>query len=238
MLLSITLTIAMVNTEKLRLNLDDSGFSGDIELSFDIQTGNTEFAKLELEPNLVWRTGNNLVFWLNDMSRLWKSSDDFINKGYTHLRYNYDFSSYFSLEVLTQAEFNYARNLDARYLVGAGVRFLPMKKDYLILAVGLTGLQEREEMTGGDITDIPRGSSYINFSIWKDDNITFANTVYFQPSIEDFEDYRIMDEAEITVKLFGDLSFTTSATYFYDSQPPEGIKKYDFSLENGLEYSF
>ena len=232
------ISYGMVNTEKLRMNIDQTGISGDIELSFDVTMGNTEYARLKLEPNMVGRFEKHLLFWLNDLSITWKNGDDFINKGYTHLRYNWDFAPKTSLEFLTQGEFNIARGLESRFLAGAGFRFLSLKRDHMLLACGLTGMFEYEETTDGEITQIPRGSTYLNFSAWKDDKISFSNTAYFQPSFEDFEDYRIMDEAKFAVTIFGNLSLTFTGTYFFDSQPPDGIKKYDFSLENGLEYSF
>ena len=233
-----SLLFANVNVEKLRMEPDESGFGGSFELDLEYNSGNVEFTSLGLEPNIAWCRGRHTIFWVNDIGRMWQEEEDITNKGYSHLRYDFEINGPFIWEVFAQAEFNHMRDIKRRYLAGTGGRIIAVRREKLTIALGLTGMYEYEELDGDISSEILRGSSYINFHLIIREGVTFTNTFYYQPSMEELEDYRINDEAELSIELFGDLSFTTELVYFYDSRPPKGIVDYDFSVENGLSYSF
>ncbi|MCP4631909.1 MAG: DUF481 domain-containing protein, partial [candidate division Zixibacteria bacterium] len=153
--------IAQVNTEKMRMGLSESGFSGDINFSYSVNMGNSELTKIGLAPNFVFRSGKNQLFMLNDLDRVYDEEGSIINKAFTHLRYNYEFTDKFILEMFVQAQYNRSTNLDHRYLAGTGIRIIPIEQESFLMAVGLTGMHEDEELEGGESTKIIRGSSYL-----------------------------------------------------------------------------
>lgn len=227
-----------INTEKLRLSLKDTGFYGDIKLSYSVIAGNSELSTVGLAPNFVWRYHRHQVFMLNDLKRVYHEDQSIVNRAFSHLRYNYDLTDMVIVEFFLQAQYDKSQDLGHRYLAGAGLRFLPYQKDEFLVAVGITPMYEDEELTTGDEFDNFRLSSYIFTKIFKEKLITFQNTVYMQPAIEDPGDYRILDEAELAVWFYNDLAITTSLNYRYDSHPPAGVEKYDLEIANGLKYKF
>jgi len=227
-----------VNTEKMRMGLSKSGLAGDINLSYSVNLGNSELTKIGLGPNLIWRIGRNQVFMLNDLDRVYSKDGTIINKAFSHLRYNYDFTDRYIYEFFLQAQYNRTQNLSHRYLVGTGIRIIPFRRESFMMAVGITGMYEDEELSSGETSKIARGSSYIFVKADRVDLLSFINTIYVQPALDNWEDFRILDEAELSVWLTKNLALTTSLLYNYDSEPPEGIKHYDLELKNGLKFSF
>jgi len=231
-------TFGQVNTEKMRLGLSESGFAGDVDLTYSVTLGNSELTEIGLGPNFIWRIGRNQVFMLNDLNRVYSKDGTIINKGFSHLRYNYDLTDRYIYEFFLQAQYNRTQDLQHRYLVGTGIRIIPLRRESFMAAIGITGMYEDEELSSGETSRIARGSSYIFLKANREDLISFINTIYFQPALDDWDDFRILDEAELSVWVTKNLALTTALSYNYDSEPPEGIKHYDLGIKNGLKFSF
>jgi hypothetical protein len=97
---------------------------------------------------------------------------------------------------------------------------------------------EAEELSSGETSKIARGSSYIFVKVNRADLLWLINTVYIQPALDNWEDFRILDEAELWVGITKNLALTTALSYNYDSEPPGGIKHHDLEIKNGLKFSF
>ena len=65
-----------------------------------------------------------------------------------------------------------------------------------------------------------------------------VNTVYAQPRLTDFADYRILDEAELIVEITDILSLVAGLYLRFDNQPVEGVEKLDVTMENKLRVVF
>jgi putative salt-induced outer membrane protein YdiY len=237
LLLSIP-TWGQVNTEKMRLGLSESGFAGDVNVTYSVTLGNSELTKIGLGPNFIWRLGRSQLFMLSDLNRVYSKDGTIINKAFSHLRYNCDLTDRYIYEFFLQAQYNRTQNLQHRYLIGSGIRIVPFREKSFMTAIGITGMYEDEELSSGETSKIARGSSYIFVKVNRADLLSFINTVYIQPALDNWEDFRILDEAELSVWIIKDLALTTALSYNYDSEPPEGIKHYDLELKNGLKFSF
>jgi len=231
-------TLGQINTEKMRLGLSESGFAGDVDLTYSVTLGNSELTKIGLGPNFIWRLGRSHLFMLNDLNRVYSKDGTIINKAFSHLRYNYDFTDRYIYEFFLQAQYNRTQDLSHRYLVGTGIRIIPFRREAFMIAIGITGMYEDEELSSGETTRIARGSSYIFVKATRLDLLSFINTIYIQPALDNWEDFRILDEAELSIWVIKNLALTTALSYNYDSEPPEGIKHYDLELKNGLKFSF
>ncbi len=232
------LSIAQVNTERKRLCLEESGISGNIGVTYSVTMGNSELIEFGLKPSLVWRGGKHQVFMLNDLSIVSSDDEDSISEGFSHLRYNYDITQRIIYELFLQAQYDKSQDLEERYLSGSGLRLIIFDKERSVIAGGLTGMYEYEELSSGKNTEIFRGSFYLSTRINIADKLKFANTVYLQPELGDLDDYRILNEGEFSVSISENMSFTSSVKYRYDSEPPPGIKNYDLELKNGLKFKF
>lgn len=233
-----TIASSQVNTERKRLGLEKSGFSGNINLTYSVTMGNSELIELGLAPNLVWRGGRNQVFMLNDLALVTSDDEDIISKGFSHLRYNLDMHQHVVYELFTQAQFDKSQDLEDRYLAGTGLRILYLNNERKLLASGVAGMYEFEELSTGERTEIFRGSFYLSTRISLNDKLQLRNTVYFQPEFGDLDDYRILDEGELSILISESISFVSHIKYRYDSKPPFDIKDYDLSIKNGLKFEF
>jgi hypothetical protein len=66
------------------------------------------------------------------------------------------------------------------------------------------------------------------------DTVSFINTVYLQPRLDDFGDTRILDDAALAFQITEGLTFSTAFNLRYDSRPPDGIGDLDLSLRNAI----
>ncbi len=238
LLLLTTTAGAQINTEALRLGRRESGFSGSIGVSFSVDLGNSNLTEFELNPNIVWRGGKHQVFSINELTNISTDSGSILNKGFSHLRYNFDLTRRYIPELFLQAQYDHSRKLSQRYLVGGGLRIVAVHGQYFLLAFGVTGMYEREQLSTGEITNFARASDYVSVKITKKDVLSFSTTLYVQPAISDFGDVRILFGSELAVAISKRLSLKTELEYLYDTKPPEDIKHYDLSIVNGLKFSF
>lgn len=229
---------AQVNTEALRLSRRESGLSGNISVSFSIDLGNSNLTEFEMNPDLVWRGGRHRVFSINELTSISTDSGSILNKGFSHLRYNFDPTRKYIPELFLQAQYDHSRKLSQRYLAGGGLRIVAVRAQNFFLAFGITGMYEREELSTGEITNIARASDYVSVKMKKKDLLTYSFTLYVQPAISDIEDVRILFGSELSVAISKRLSLKTELEYLHDSKPPEDTKQYDLSIDNGLRFSF
>lgn len=227
-----------VNMEKARRGLETSGFSGDIGLTYALTLGNSELYLLGLSPNIVWRHRRHQIFTINELQRVSTDDGAIINKGFSHLRYNFDLGRLPVYEAFAQAQYDKSRDLTARYLAGTGLRLRIVQRESTTFAIGIAGIYEYEELSSGEITKLIRASDYLSFRLRSGDRLTISGTAYLQPAFSDFDDIRILLEANLAFGITGDLSFTHTLGYRYDSLPPPDIKEYDLSIKNGLSFMF
>ena len=83
-----------------------------------------------------------------------------------------------------------------------------------------------------------RNSTYLSFSFYFTDNISFISTTYYQPMLREFSDYRIAHQSALAFKILKNLSFKTAFNFTYDANPVVGIPQKEYELTNGLVYSF
>ncbi|MBD3233651.1 MAG: DUF481 domain-containing protein, partial [candidate division Zixibacteria bacterium] len=213
-----------VNTEKMRMGLDRSGFAGNFKLSYSIVAGNSELTRIDISPNIIRKLQKHQFFTLNNLSRVYSDDGTIINKAFSHLRYNYEITPVYIYEFFLQAQYNRSQKLDHRFLIGSGMRIVPVETEHFLWAIGLTLMHEEEKLSSGQITKTPRNSDYIYLKYQPSDRIFFENTIYFQPALDDFENVRVLDEAQVTIGITETFALTTEINYFYDSQPPEGVE--------------
>lgn len=231
----------IVNTEALRLKEESDGWSGNIGVS-------TSFSK---NVDMIYIAGGNSrvqykkgksTFTLLGMYNLLEFNDQFLrDEGYTHLRYSYDLNNWLVPEAFSQIQTNSLQRLDYRVLNGLGVRLIAIADDSanFYLRPGTMQMFEYEVVENNDeINRIFRNSSYLNIA-WKvKDNLSISHTTYFQPNLEDLEDFRILSDTQANFKIFQHLFFNVTYSLFYDTRPPEAVPTTFYSLSNGLTYKF
>jgi hypothetical protein len=230
--------MGQVNTEKLRRGLDEDGFAGGVEAVYSITQGNSDLMVFGLMPGFVWRIGGSQIFMINELETASADGGDLINRGFSHLRFNYELHPSWVYELFLQAQYDKSQDLAARYLAGSGLRMRIIRKELTQLSVGVGAMFEYEEVDSGEITRIARGSNYISFRTEKPDRSAISSTVYIQPKFSDANDIRILGEAALELMISNNLAFTNTLVYRYDSEPTEDIKEYDLKIKGGLKVIF
>ena len=116
--------------------------------------------------------------------------------------------------------------------------------DIKSLHLGLGGffsretLEKRAGLTDAGSENIWRVNSYLNYVQQLNHSVRVLSTTYYQPAVDDFSDYRLLEEATLSVTMTDTLSLNLSLNLSHDSKPPQSVKKTDTTYSTGIEYSF
>lgn len=225
----------IVNVEGKRPGISDEGLHGSINLNFDYTRNVEDIMSYGTRNTLQYKQGKHGLLFLTDLSRITAGGNDFVNNGYEHLRYNYDLGKRenFALEAFQQAQFNTVQKIRFRHLAGAGLRWNIYDSDSLKVNTGTLPMYEYEELVDGAIQRNIRQSTYLFFFIGLQ-GFEFQSIVYYQPKVNDLEDFRLSNFSTIEFGLLRWLRYSLSLDLLYDSGIPAGVPHLVFTLKNGL----
>lgn len=229
----------LVNIESQRMQTDSIRFvlRGDFSFSYDNYDG-----------DYIYQIGSSLatqakskdlkkIFLLLGNYNLIRSEDqDFQNTWFLHLRYNQKLSNLFRLEAFVQSQHNQLLNINARNLIGVGLRFKLVSKENVRLYLGNAYMYEEEKSDDFDVKNYNhRNSSYLSLSAnIPNSNVEITNTIYYQPLYSDFTDYRILEQFKLNVPLSKVLSMYTLLDYYHDNLTPSGNAQFSTNISVGL----
>lgn len=236
---SIVGSAQILNAESLRKVTDTSGWSGSTSLHFSLKRNSKDFFTVASDIHLQYKMNKNLVLFKNHIGFQKIEGDDFTNFGISHLRYNYKYSPRTAIEVFGQAQYNKVSKIDFRGLIGVGPRFKLSTSEKYKFYLGTLVMFEQEELTDGSAIERNfRGSSYLSFSLYPTDRLTFVSTTYYQPILSAFSDYRISSQSTMLIDVFKNLALKTSYTFTYNATPAIDVPNSQYRLLTGLTYSF
>jgi len=236
---------AIVNIESLRVGEPPPGYSGSLDISVNGQSGNTDKLGVAAGARLQWHGGDVTNFAILRYDYAQTSGVEDTNKLFFHTRHIHQLTKETAYEGFIQAERNKFTRLSFRGLIGGGVRLTLIKKpDIKSLHVGLGGFYSRETLeSAAGVTDNGsqsywRINTYVNYLHHLNDQVSVLTTTYWQPATRDFGDYRLLEEATLSVKMTDDLSLNVSLDLAHDSKPPQKVKQTDTIYSTGIEYRF
>ena len=229
----------VLNIERERIVTDTTGWSGTGKLTLNLINNIQQFTEIGVKAHVQYKTDRSLWLALSDYEVIKSDESDFSNKGLQHFRYNYKINELLTAEGFAQVQFNKVLNLNFRGLAGAGMRFKILKMDKLRLYSGLAYMYEYEE----PYEEYPveynhRMSTYLSLTYRMNENFSLVNTVYYQPRIDYFADYRISNNLDIILKITKRMSYVMSLEYSFDNKPMPGIPDNIYSLKNSLVFDF
>jgi len=236
---------AIVNMDNLHLGTIPSGTSGSFNLSSSGATGNREQFQISSGFELHNKQSASLQYLAFNYSYGESFSKEDQNKSYLHLRHIHNLERNHTWELFTQVEQNKFSRLNFRGLIGGGYRWnltSPQSKNTSIFGVG--AYYSEEYLTHSSVTNeerelqIARGNIYWVFRSKLFDTVSLFNTSYYQPSLRDFKDFRILEIAGLEMPLTKNLQFKIFGEGTIDSKPPIGVRKGDLSYKTGIEYKF
>jgi putative salt-induced outer membrane protein YdiY len=240
LIISITSNAQILNAESLRKVTDTSGFSGAASLNFALKRNTNDFLTISNNIHVQYKMNNHLVLFKNDINFQKIEGDKFENSGIQHLRYNYKFAPRISWEIFGQAQYNKVSKINFRGLVGSGPRIKLTSSENYKFYLGTLIMYEQEEVSDG-VTPLQRdfrGSTYLSFSLYPTDALSFVSTTYYQPKLNEFGDYRISSQSSLLVSVYKNFALKTSYTFTYDAFPAIGIPNSQYDFTTGITYSF
>jgi len=234
---------AIVSMEGLHTSKPPEGFSGKVELSVSNTSGNTEKEEYSLGTRLQWQHGKMTDFLLLSADYGKTAGIKTSDKAFVHLRHIQQFHPVVAWEAYLQAEKDQFARLEYRGLAGGGLRFNLFERENLAaiyLGLGAYYSEERIDDTYADAgtETLWRGNSYLLLKYQLNPNTALMSTTYYQPASGNPDDYRLLEQAALKVKLTDLLSLVVSYDLRFDSAPPLGVEKRDSTFKTTFALEF
>lgn len=248
----IFLQAQIVNIEKLRLSDTlDNHVSFELELGFGISknsSGQVIEGNGNLRTDYYFRKKNKLMFLgafgVNRFKALNAAEATSIEDNqFIHLRYNRTLTKYLTWEAFAQGQFNEVELINLRILAGTGPRFRILKKEKGYIYLGIMYMYEHSDEQQNGISENlifnhHRLSNYVSMLYQMSENAAISHVTYYQPRVDDFNDFRISSETGLEFRLFKKLKWRSYFQILYDSRPPVSVVELRYQLRNGISLEF
>jgi len=238
--------LAQINTEAMRSENVTDGFINKVNVDFGIEKADAEVIELAAAYRVDYfnPTGLHIFFILNYENgyeqKKGLDKNQVVNKGFGHLRMTKMISSKLFFEIFTQFGFNDFLLMKDRKLAGSGLRYKMVSNDRMNTFLGIGLMQENEiyDMVNEPEKKLLRSTNYLRWNINIAENTELYNTVYYQVSSSDINDYRLLYDGSIDFSVNENLSFFIELNYRYDNDPHGNMGKSYVQLNNGIEFTF
>ncbi len=225
------------DTSKIRANLALTGV---------LQGGNVQTIIFRAKSEVSYRPHDKWVF---------KTTNSYVYQEFGQTKADEDILSlnflYFTPEkkvyplILAFASTNFRRAIDWRSLIGGGFTFNVYKKEKNWLKFSLTSEYEHTEFNNLDFNrDLYDGNQNINTfrgTLWVNgkyhivkDRLIFGHESYFQPSLEDSNNYRWQADLSLQMPLWKWLNFNINYRHTFESIVVENQHEEDRFLTFGF----
>ncbi len=167
--------------------------------------------------------------------------EDLNNAAFFHIRFNKKINNYLKFEAFSQFQTNKLMGIDARYLVGFGLRDKLLAKNNLKIYAGSLYIFEIEKTTieANKASQISRLSFYLSTNFQLPNHIgEFSSVSYYQPNLHQFSDFRLSNQSSLSFRLGPKLAFKNNFNIYYDAFPPPEIAKLNWNFSNGISITF
>ncbi len=260
-------TVAQVNAENIRADFGSEKWQAGAEVSAALRDGNSDTLALGLgfrlqrlrsfedlsAEELAYRSPRKRLFFVANFSFEEENDERSVNQGFAHARYTRFVRPRIGWEAFGQIQFDEFTRLDRRVLLGGGLRaaLVETAKRQVYLGAAVMVEQERideelvraksepgslEERLEGEVV---RSTNYFTIRwTFDEERVVFLSTTYAQPRVDDVDDFRLLEEATLSVRLSERLGLNVALTIKHDNQPPLGVEKTDVELSNSLTIRF
>ncbi len=234
----------IVNIEDKRQGYDTLGYFGQLTGNFNWVRNTSNIitinglARLDvLQPHTRW-----LV--LGQSSLIRSTSGRFINDRFTHLRYGRKLRPWLTVEAFGQLQFNELLEIKLRGLLGVGPRLRLAEEERLEAYLGVLYMYEYDDLGVEEEKRFYRDhrlSSYLSFKIKLTEQLTLANSTYYQPILFDFTFPRVSTVTDLSVAISGKFSIISRFSLLHDDRQNRDFPEVPatvFNWSNGLRFSF
>ncbi len=229
----------VINIENKRFLNDTNGWVGNTDFVFNLQQNTQQVMAFSNTLRVQYQKNKSRFIFINDISFIKAGKTNFVNSGYQHLRYNYKVSKFLTIEAFTQTQYNPVLKLDFRYLIGAGPRIKLLKKENAKIYFASLYMYEYDDIVNDAVNIYEhRLSTYLTctFTVFK--NVELISTTFYQPNLENSNDYRIANDSGLEISINKHLNFKSTFNLLYDTYQPIGVPNLVYQLKNGLSIKF
>ncbi|HYM94882.1 MAG TPA: DUF481 domain-containing protein, partial [Chitinophagaceae bacterium] len=241
LLTSVTISYAqIVNVESARMQSDTTGWMGGANAGFSFNKSSQDVFSLNINAHLQYKTEKDLWLILGNYGYLKGGNRRFIYNRYMHLRYNRKLNPWLRWEVFTQIQKDLVTDINLRSLTGTGPRFkIVSTKKFHLYAASLLMYEIESEATTPVIRHYDwRNSTYVSFTILPTENLEIISTTYFQPLLNYFNDYRLLNDVDVKVKASKRFSVSLQWNFIYDRFPAGTAPNTVYTFSSGFNYNF
>ena len=235
---------AIVSMEGLHLNTPVAGLTGSIGLGTSGAAGNSERLRLSGTGNVLYRNAATSYFFTMQYAYGESNGKEDQNKTYSHVRRIHSLAQKMDWELYAQLENDKFSRLNLRAIIGSGLRFSVYKTPHDAIFLGVGGLYNYEDikdesnLNDGGSQDTIKGNIYLVLKKQLLSNLTLISTTYLQPVVNALDDFRLLEEGRIKLKISNKLALNFNVQINHDNNPPQQVRKTDVNYSTKLEYVF
>lgn len=228
----------VINIESKRFLNDTNGLVGRIDLQLNINQNVQQVLQSGINVHAQYRKNRSRLLLISDLAFIKAGQQDFVNAGYQHIRYNYKLLSKITLEAFVQGQYNRVLLLESRYAAGTGPRLRVIKVNKFRLYGAALYMYEIQKRLPEPFQQYHhRASTYLSLS-WNFHSAELIGTVFYQPNLSHFEDYRMAGDVALEISFTTKLMFKSALNFLYDTRQPMGVPPLTYLFRNGLSYKF
>jgi len=232
--------VSIVNIDKINVTDDDQVQQGEVSLDVSGASGNTDTQATSLGGRFQWNNQSTQFIVLKyDYAK--SSGIKNTDKTFLHYRYINNAKEKITWESFFQLQDDEFKLLKLRTLLGVGYRVnlsTDNKKSHSRIGIGMFYSREEQEDSLLTIDELVRANIYFTYHFKVNKNVNFLSTTYYQPDIEQFSDYRALEQLSFEFNFSKDLLYFVSLDIGYDNRPVNGLEKGDTSYKSGITYRF
>jgi len=221
------------------------GLSVNIETGLETKRGNTHKDNYKASTRVTYDNNLSYVTWAELSGEYGETNDiENTNKIYSHLRYIHKLSdNIVRWELFYQNQEDKFKSIKVRRVSGAGLRFnmfdtLTETKGYFGVGVFNEYIRYIDTKLNLNENNI-RLNTYLAYSLKFNNKSTLAYTLYYQPNIENFNDYVVSNMFELKLNIYQKLFLKFTISYDIDSSVAYDVTSdYDFIQNTSFVYSF
>ncbi len=222
---------------------EKKGLDGEASLGAKFNSGNSDTLSLGLGAKGEYSDEEWLIYMI--AAYAYGESNDIqdTNDGLLHLRYVHEIAdTAYDYELFAQTEFNEFQDIKSRNLAGANIRrdFASLPFDRFYVGVGLFySYMEPDSISETDpVYKRVKMNTYISFLKKVNDVFSVTYLGYYQPTVDDFSDYRIFQIVQFTTDITEHTALSFDVLHKYNATPYHQIEKTDIRSTINLKYKF
>ncbi|MEL6274885.1 MAG: DUF481 domain-containing protein [Bacteroidota bacterium] len=232
----------IIDIEDGRMVRDTNGWFGQLDLSGSFTRNTSDILSLGGNFRLDRPVNQNNWLLMAGYRLTQASGNNFLNAGFSHLRYSRTLTSFLQLEAFTQAQYNEIIRLDLRWLIGVGPKLKLINQEKARLFLGILYMYEHDDLRNADFSfNDHRLSNYLSLAWEIADNLRLTNTTYYQPRLVNFDAARLNTTTNVSIGIGSKFKFTSRFNFTLDERINEAFSEVPgstFSWNNGLRFQW